>query len=100
MKSYNGNINGFQKQLSIYHQNVQGITMSLPDQISCVETIISKLCPDVLILSEADSENICNWSYPGYVAHKGKLLGQTLARVSISFILNGKQHRITGVYRE
>ena len=122
VKSYNGNISGFQKQISIFQQNVQGKSMSLPDQIACVETIISKLCPDILIVSEADTEHICNWSYPGYVAHKGKLLGQKLARVSalvrtsikhtvshlevevpnvvISFLVNGKQHRCTGIYRE
>ena len=76
MRSYNGNKNGFQNQIGIFQQNVQGKTMSVPDQISTVEKTLSKLNCDILIISEADTENICNWHYPGYSAHKGQLLGK------------------------
>ena len=122
MRSYNGNKNGFQTQIGIFHQNVQGKTLSVPDQISTVEKTLSKLNCDILIISEADTENICNWHYPGYSAHKGQLLGKPLVRVSalvknsiphtisyldvevpnivVNFLIQGKQHRVTGTYRE
>ena len=119
VKMVNGNI--FQKQLAVFHQNIIG-SLNPKDTVAAVEMLISKLLPDVLIISEADTEVITSWHYPGYKAHKGQLLGADLCRVSalvrtgiphevtyldvevpnvvISFKLEGKQYRITGCYRE
>ena len=98
------------------------LTMSLPDQISTIERLLQKLSPDILIVSEANTNHVCNWVYPGYTAHRGHLKGEELVRVSalvktslkhtvthldvevpnvmINFQISGKQHRCTGVYRE
>ena len=120
MRAYNGN--NFQRQISFFHQNVPGKTKSPADQICEIETVISKLCPDVLIVSEADTNLVCNWDYPGYKSFRGHLKGGSLVRVSavvkasllpvvthldvevpnvvISFKIDHQQYRCTGVYRE
>ena len=120
MRAYNGN--NFQRQISFFHQNVPGKTKSPADQICEIETVISKLCPDVLIVSEADTNLVCNWDYPGYKSFRGHLKGGSLVRVSavvkasllpvvthldvevpnvvVSFKIDNQQYRCTGVYRE
>ena len=119
IKMTNGNI--FQKQLAIFHQNIVG-TKNSKDTVAAVELLIAKLVPDILVISEADTEVITSSRYPGYVAHKGQLLGADLVRVSalvrtgiihqvtyldvevpnivISFKVDNLQYRCTGVYRE
>ena len=47
-----------------------------------IEAVITKLCPDILIISEANTELVCNWVYPGYTAYKGHLKGADLVRIS------------------
>ena len=120
MKAYNGN--NFKQQVSFFHQNIPGTTLTVQDQISAVETLLSKLQCDVLIVSEADTKVVCNWDYPGYTAYEGQLKGKDLVRVSalvknslkpqvshldcevpnvvISFKINNLQYRVTGCYRE
>ena len=120
MRAYNGNTS--QNQISFYHQNVPGKTMTPKDQICEIEHVISKVCPDVLIVSEVNTELVCSWTYPGYTAYKGHLKGADLVRVSaivksslqpvvthldcevpnvvVSFRINSQQYRVTGCYRE
>ena len=115
----NGNI--FRRQLGIYHQNIVG-SKCPKSTIEQVELLLHKLVPDILIISEADTEVVTSWNYPGYTAHRGHLPGGHLVRVSaivrnclehsvthieeqvpnvvVNFRLNNKQFRVTGVYRE
>ena len=118
-KIVNGNI--FQKQLAVFHQNICG-KKNPKDTITDIETLLHKLVPDVLVISEADTKIVTAWTYPGYVAHQGRLDGADLVRVSalvrkgiphnitflecevphlvINFKLENRQYRITGLYRE
>ena len=118
-RAYNGNS---QSQISIFHQNVPGTRFTFKDQITAIETVLSKLKCDILIVSEMDTELACSWDYPGYTAFKGHLKGASLVRVSaivrttlapvvthldvevpnvvVNFKINNIQHRVTGVYRE
>ena len=120
MRAENGNTS--QNQVSFYHQNIPGKTKSPKDQICEIEAVITKLCPDILIISEANTELVCNWVYPGYTAYKGHLKGADLVRISaivktslqpvvthldcevpnvvVSFKIYNKQYRVTGCYRE
>ena len=68
--------------------------MSLKDQISTVEILLKKLSPDILIVSEANTVNICSWVYPGYSAHMGFMKGYELVRVS-ALVKNSLKHTIT-----
>ena len=122
VKCYNGNRAGYQSQLAIFQQNIQGGKKSFKDQITEIEYILQKLCCDILIITEMDAEAVCSWDFPGYATHKGHLKGHDRVRVSalvrtsikhtvkhldvevpnvvIEFKIANKQHRVTGVYRE
>ena len=119
IRARNGNI--FQKQLAVYHQNIPG-RKNPKDVITDVESLLQKLVPDILVISEADTKVVTAWKYPGYTAHQGRVDGAELVRVSalvrsgiphtitflecevphivINFKLENKQYRCTGVYRE
>ena len=120
MRSYNGNI--FKTQLAIFHQNLVG-KKNAKDTIISTEILISKLLPDILVISEADTEVITSWHYPGYTAYKGQLLGGgDLCRVSaivrnsiphtityldcevphvvVNLNIDNRRYRVTGIYRE
>ena len=119
MRRLNGN---WQKQLGIFHQNIQG-AKGQKSVVTNIEILINKLVPDILIVSEADTEVVTSWKYPGYTAHKGQLLGGgDLVRVTalvrnsikhtisylecevpnvvVNFKIGNSTYRVTGIYRE
>ena len=61
MKMMNGN--GFQKQISIFHQNIVG-SKKQQEVVNSVELLLNKLIPDVLVISEADCEDVTACSEP------------------------------------
>ena len=119
MRATHGNI----KQLSIFAKNIPAITLSPKDQVTTVETVLARMKCDILIISEMNSKLVAASRFPGYVCHPGYLGGDgDLVRVSalvrtglahtathiecevpnivLEFKVDGKQHRVTGVYRE
>ena len=119
MRAQNGNT--WRKQVSIFHQNLEGRT-DPKDQINETEILLAKLLPDLLFISEVDTETLAAWDFPGYKVHKGSLPGGRLTRLTaivrsslphevtyldcevphavVNFKINNKQFRCTGVYRE
>ena len=119
MRAKNGNI--FKTQVSVFHQNIEG-KKNAKDIITATETLISKLQPDILFISEADTEILTAWDFPGYKTYKGSLPGADLVRLTaivrrslpheitylqcevphavVNFKIENKQYRCTGIYRE